>query len=162
MERPRGRDRLSHRPAQFSDMKALGPDVCRYDPEWDKTPEVIDEQLARTAITFLINDTPEAILALPRKWKNVPIAAAWSFIRRDHFEGNTRNTFALIKLAKRLIEGQAQKEQFRRAELLVDADDDQALEFARVLGFTEETGRMKEAGPRGEDLVQMVRFWEVV
>lgn len=156
MERTRRGDWLDYRRSKFSDMAALGG--LRYDPIWDGKPDAYNQSLQRYARTFTVNGKPAALLGMAPKWEGV--AMAWSYIEPSYFEHNFANTRALIVLCKHLIEWYQQGTELRRMEVLVDADDVQAMEFSRTLGFVEETGRMKHAGPLGEDLIVLVRFWE--
>lgn len=158
MERARGRDRLAYRRSEYGDLDLMNLEADRFE-KWRETPAAAAELLHSSAVTFLVNDHPEAVLGMSRKFPGV--AMAWAFICRDQFVGNLRNTFSLIRLSKGLIEWYAQGQKVIRMETLVNADDEKALEFARVLGFADETGRLHKAGVQGEDLIQMVRFWEV-
>jgi len=159
MERSRRRQRVSFRHATLEDLRAVGGLVS--DPDADVA---FDQHRAlKRAVVFLVEHSPAAVFGITRKWPTeASVGQVWSYIDRTQFRGNHANTRRLVELCKALIDWSHGEFGYTRIEASINADDELALEFARVLGFHEESSRMKHAGPGGMDLVTVARLWESV
>lgn len=83
-------------------------------------------------------------------------ASAWALLS-DSISDHPIETTHQVKL---LIEAFASANNLRRLDMLVNAGSDRNARWSRILGFEEEA-RLRYFGDDGEDLLLMVRYWDV-